>query len=478
MKTFFHFTPRWTCRAPASFFASLILLGSAASLRAADLPALWKERVKSVVSVEFFTETELDRRATIVAGLVADANGTIALPPGVVNARVTPAQLKDFRVHLPGDPAGSYAHADYLGQDNLSGWNFVRVEEKLRAKLTPITAFAGKPGAGEPAMAEEVWGIGLRGKDEDFLPYLMAGQVSMIQALPERTAVALNEVASPGLPVFNRDGVFIGVAVGGFGSTYLQFTGGNRGTPVMLMNVEESRIFLLAAEVTPWLGRVPANVSGRPIASLGTYGLEPMDPEVAAFLKLENQSGCVVSEVLEGSPAEKAGLKPRDIIVAIAGTPLPRLTPDRVAVRYFEREVDRRAPGDKFAFTVLRGGERLELTATLGDEPKLAREAERKYFEKLGLTVREFVFGDGVVRRVKLAEQRGVIAHFVKSNTPVSAAGLRADDWIQEIDGTEVKTYAEAVAKLAAIEADAARTEFVLLASRGGETQVLRVKLK
>ncbi len=455
-----------------------LLLPAARPLRAADLPSLWKERVKSVVSVEFFTETELDRRTNIVAGVVADANGIIALPPGIVGGRVTPAQLKDFRVHLPGEPAGAYAHAEYLGQDNLSGWNFVRVEEKVRTKLVPITAFAGKASTGEPAMAEEVWGIGLRGKDEDFQPYLMVARIGLVQSLPERTAVALAEVAAPGLPVFNGEGIFLGVAAGGFGSSYLQYGARGGATPVMLMNVEESRVFILASEVTPWLGRVPANGSGRPIPWLGTYGLEPMDPEVAAFMKLEKQSGCVVSEVLEGSPAEKAGMKPRDIIVAIGGKPLPRLTPDRVAVRYFEREVDRHAPGDAFAFTVLRGSERIELTATLADEPKLAREAERKYFEKIGLTVREFVFGDGVVRRVKLADQRGVLAHFVKSSTPVSTAGLRADDWIQEIDGTEVKTYADAVAKFAAIEADATRTEFVLLASRGGETQVLRVKLK
>ncbi|MEI6862583.1 MAG: PDZ domain-containing protein, partial [Verrucomicrobiota bacterium] len=407
--------PLWS-RKPAELFAVLLLLAaSGLVLRAADLPTLWKERVKSVVSVEFFTETEIDRRTGIVAGVVADANGTIALPPGIVGARATPAQLKDFRVHLPGEPAGTYAHAEYLGQDNLSGWNFVRVEEKVRAKLTPITAFTGKAGTAEPALAEEVWGIGLRGKDEDFQPYLMVARVGLVQSLPERTAVALAEVAAPGLPVFNGEGAFVGVAAGGFGSSYLQYGSRSGPTPVMLMNVEESRVFVLASEVTPWLARVPANGSGRPIPWLGAYGLETMDPEVAAFMKLDNQSGCVVSEVLEGSPAEKAGMKARDIIVGVGGKPLPRLTPDRVAVQYFEREVDRHAPGDAFAFTVLRGSERIELTATLADEPKLAREAERKYFEKIGLTVREFVFGDGVVRRVKLADQRGVLAHFVKS---------------------------------------------------------------
>ena len=82
------------------------------------------------------------------------------------------------------------------------------------------------------------------------------------------------------------------------------------------------------------------------------------------------------------------------------------------------------------------------------------------------------------MRRVKLAGRKGVIANFVKNNSPAGTAGLQPDDWIQEVDGSEVKTYAEAVAKLAAIEADTARTEFVLLTSRGGETAVLRVKLK
>jgi serine protease Do len=462
-------------RARAFFFLTTVLMCAAA--RAADLPALWRERVKSVVAVEFFTETELERRMSLVAGVVADANGTIALPPGIMGGRVTPSQLKDFRVHLPGDPASSYAKGEYLGQDNLSGWNFVRVEEKARARLVPVTTFAGKGEAVEPAMAEEVWGIGLRGKDEDFIPYLMVSRVSLVRSLPERTAVALGEVATPGLPVFNGVGELVGIAAGGFGSSYLQYGGRGGATPIMLMNVEESAVFILASEIVPWLARVPANVIGRPIPWFGA-NIGPADAELAAFLKLETQSACSVSEVYEGSPAEKAGVKAGDIIVAVGGKTLPRLTPDQVPVRYFDREVDQRTPGAALTLTVLRGGERVELTATLGEEPKLAREAERKYFEQLGLTVREFVFGDGVVRRVKLAEHRGVLAHFVKASTPVYAAGLRPDDWIQEIDGTEVKSFAEAVAKLAVIEGDAARTEFVLLASRNGETQVLRVKLK
>lgn len=450
----------------------------AAAAHADELPALFKERVKSVVAVEFFTESELDRRPTVASALVADSAGTLVLPPGAINSFVPPAKLKDFRVYLPGRPASEYSSGEYLGQDSVSGWHFVRVEEKLRASLVPVTAFAAAPGAAEPALGEEFWGIGLRGKDEDFAPYFMASRISTVQSLPERVALALAEVAAPGLPVFNRAGEFAGIAVGGFGQTFVQYSRNDRGLPVMLMNTDESSVFQLAGAVGPWLARVPASVTGRPITWLGAYGLQPMDPEVASFLKLGDQSGCVVSEVLEGSPAEAAGLKNRDIILAIDGRPLPRFKPDRVVVTYFERELALRKPGETVALTVLRGSDRVEVKAALADQPRLLREADRTYFEKLGFTAREFVYGDGVIRRVKLAGHKGVVAHFVKNSSPAATAGLRPDDWIQEVDGFEVKTYAEAVEKLAAIEADAARGEFVLLTSRNGETAVLRVKLK
>lgn len=457
-------------------FLLLLLLLTGAAGRAADLPTLWAERLKTVVAVEFYTETETERRPTVSYGTVVDRNGTIILPPVAVNPRMTPAQLKEFKVYKAGSAAG--VPAVYLGQDALTGWHFVRADAALWGELVPITEFAARPSR-EPAMAEEVWGIGLRNKDEDFQPYLLVSRVALIQALPQRTAIALQEVAGPGLPVFNRAGEFVGIAASSFGQSFVQFSRLDRsGTPVVLVNVEESSAFQVAAEVLPYLGRVPTNVFGRPLAWLGAYGLQPVDPEVAKFLHLENQSAVVVSEVLEGSPAERAGMKARDIILAIDGQPLPRLKPDRVVVAYVDREIERRVPGATMELTVLRGDARMELKTVLGDEPRLMSEAERKYFDRIGLTAREFVYGDAIALRVKAATMTGVIAHFVKPNGPAGVAGLHTDDWIKEIDGVEVKTFAAAAQKLAEIEADPERAEFVLLVSRGGETAVLRVKLR
>jgi serine protease Do len=462
--------------AKSSLVFAFGLFGFAASSRAAlPLPALFAERVKATVAVEYVTETEVDRRPTISMGTVIDSNGTIILPAGAIDARAAIWQLKDFKVYVPGE--GTSTPAEYLGQDAFTGWHFVRAAEALRAKLVPITRFAAKPGAPAPTLADFLWGIGLRNKDEDFEPYLMQSHLSLISLLPQRTGIAQQEVAAPGLPVFDRDGAFAGIAASSFGQTYLQFGRGLRAQPVTLINVEESSAYVAADEVLPNLGRIPQSVSGRPLAWLGAFGLEPMDRDVAKFLNLGTQSGAVVSEVLEGSPAENAGLRARDIILAIDGKAIPQFKPDSVVPVYLEREIERRRPGDALALTVLRGTQRMDIKAVLSDEPKLLREAERKYFERLGITVREFVYGDAIARKVKAANHSGAVVHYVKPSSAAASAGLREDDWIREIDGAEIHSFSDALEKFAAVERDENRSEFVLLVSRGTDTAVLRIKL-
>jgi serine protease Do len=473
------FPAEWSARRPLRLLTIgivLVALGVPSALRAAkDLPELFAERVKSCVTVEFLIETELDRQPVTVLGTCVDSNGTIILPASAIGARVSVRQLKDFKVYRP-DHATAYA-AEYLGQDVLTGWHFVRAEAAVRAELVPLTAWVRR-NTPDPCMADEVWSIGLRGKDEDFHPYFLMSRVGLIQPLPQMTAVAASEIGGPGLPVFNRAGALVGLTLNSFGQNFLLFSRRDRGLPVVLVNSDESSVFLFARDVLPYLGRIPRDVSGRPLPWLGTFGLEPVDPEVARFLHIENQSALVVSEVLENSPAEKAGLKGHDIIVSFDGKPLPRLRPEQVVETYLEREVDRHFPGDVLALTVLRDNRRLDLKVTLGEEPKIIREASRRYFERIGLTVREFLYGDGIARRVKIADQKGVIVDFVKPNSPAAVGELAGDDWIREIDGREVRTYADAVDALAAIEADPNRAEFVLLTSRGNETAVRRVKLK
>ena len=455
----------------------MAILALSTGARAAALPTLWAERIKCTVAVEYVTQTELERRPTIAYGTVIDTLGTIILPSAAIDLRISPKQIRDFKVYVPGDPEGS--PAEYLGRDAYTGWHFVRASAAVRSRLVPVTLFAGSGQPLEVSLAQEVWGIGIRNKEEDFTPYILQSHVALVQSLPQRTAISQQEVAGPGLPVFDRDGRFVGLGASSFGQTFLEFTGSDRGgSPVMLVNIEESSAFLVASEVLPYIGRTPKNAFGRPLAWLGAYGLEPMDREVAAFLKLESQSGAVVSEVLEGSPAEKAGLKAHDIILGVDGTPIPRFKPDRVVVDYLERLIAARQPGDTMTLSVLRGSSRIELKVPLAEEPRLVREADREYFEKIGFTAREFVYGDAIARHSSATQLKGIVAHLVKPNSPADIAGLHPDDWIKEIDGVEVVDFASAASRLTEIEKDLMRSETVFLVSRGSDTAVLRIKLR
>jgi S1-C subfamily serine protease len=75
--------------------------------------------------------------------------------------------------------------------------------------------------------------------------------------------------------------------------------------------------------------------------------------------------GIVITRVLPGSPAEKAGLRAKDVVAAVNGRLLDTPNP-------FYDAVSRGLPGDTVRFTVRRGGEAapVELRATLTSRPQ------------------------------------------------------------------------------------------------------------
>jgi serine protease Do len=428
------------------------------------------------VAVEFSIEHELDRSVSYTHGLVIDREGTVILEAGAISDRATPEQLVDFKIYRPGQPTTQYARAEYLGQDGYTTWHFIRVAPEGRHGLRPITDFVAADAAQLPEVADAVWGIGLRQKDEDYAPYFLRSHVSIIQRLPQLTGIALDEVASRACPVFNEQGEFVGIGVSGFGQRMMIYSQRRRGEMSVLVNPDEAGGFRLAGEVLSALGRVPDNPYGRPLPWFGIDGIDPVDPEVAEFLGLGSGTGLVISEILSGSPAENAGLLPRDIIIALDGVPLPRLKPDSVVSSHLMREVLKREPGMVLSLTILRDRTELEIPIELGSAPQTPKEAPRRYFQNLGVTVRETVFSDVVARREDPGTLDGVIVHFVKPSSPVGAAGVRMDDWIKEIDGTPVDDYAQALSLLEEA-GTSGRPELVMLVSRGGETAVMRAKL-
>jgi serine protease Do len=91
--------------------------------------------------------------------------------------------------------------------------------------------------------------------------------------------------------------------------------------------------------------------------ALGVQMVGQIDPETARAYNLPVTYGVVVTPVT-GSPAEKAGIKAGDIVVAIDGKKVETQSDLR-------RELFRKKPGDTVSVEVVREGKRLTFSVTL-----------------------------------------------------------------------------------------------------------------
>ena len=103
----------------------------------------------------------------------------------------------------------------------------------------------------------------------------------------------------------------------------------------------------------------------------GYFGFIPrqLSPELAQDLGLSRQDGVMVKRVLADSPAERAGLRPFDIVLAIDGEAV------RTAHRLLQR-IARMRPGDTVTLSVLRGRQTIDLPLVVSRRPSGSLERE------------------------------------------------------------------------------------------------------
>ncbi|MDF0499576.1 Do family serine endopeptidase [Burkholderia cenocepacia] len=96
----------------------------------------------------------------------------------------------------------------------------------------------------------------------------------------------------------------------------------------------------------------------------GWIGVEPQDvtPEIAESFGLQQKSGAIVAGVLQGGPADKAGIKPGDILVSVNGEDITDTTKLLNVVAQIK-------PGTPTRVHVVRKGKQFDVNVVIGKRP-------------------------------------------------------------------------------------------------------------
>ncbi|MCR4470975.1 MULTISPECIES: Do family serine endopeptidase [unclassified Burkholderia] len=102
----------------------------------------------------------------------------------------------------------------------------------------------------------------------------------------------------------------------------------------------------------------------------GWIGVEPQDvtPEIAESFGLQQKSGAIVAGVLQGGPADKAGIKPGDILVSVNGDDITDTTKLLNTVAQIK-------PGTPTKVHVVRKGKEFDVKVVIGKRPPPPKQA-------------------------------------------------------------------------------------------------------
>ena len=91
--------------------------------------------------------------------------------------------------------------------------------------------------------------------------------------------------------------------------------------------------------------------------------VQELTPEVAESFKLQTTRGALIAEVMRSGPADKAGVKPGDVLVEVEGRPVADPTSMLNLIAAL-------APGNSARVKLKRAGKDLQTSITVGRRPK------------------------------------------------------------------------------------------------------------
>jgi serine protease Do len=351
------------------------------------------------------------RQTSLGSGFVIDKDGYILTNRHVIDG------ADEISVTFPN---GKHYEAKVVGRDARTDVALLKIDPT--EPLTPLAlGDSDKVEPGEWVMAiGNPFGLGgnsvtvgvVSFKGERPQLQLQRGtNIEMIQ-----TDAAINQGNSGG-PLLNTRGEVIGI------NTMIVTDGMSRANAGVAFSVPIN----VAKQILPQLRE-----KGKVVRGWMGVTIQPITEDLAKTYGLQDAKGALVSSVTPGSPADKAGFKPEDVVLSADGHPI---ADNGDLSRYIAAKV----PGTVVNLEVLRGKDRRQITVTLGTFPDEPAEAQSQGAgrARLGMTLRDIT--PAMAERLELPRgTKGALVTEVEPGEAADDAGLGRGDVIVSVNGEAV----------------------------------------
>jgi serine protease Do len=197
--------------------------------------------------------------------------------------------------------------------------------------------------------------------------------------------------------------------------------------------------------------------------------IQDLTPELAEKFGAEGEKGALIAEVMKGGPAEKAGMKRGDIVIACGGRDIANAS----ALR---NEVATSPIGEEAKVTVLRKGKKVELAVTIGNLEDMTKLLSASVKERLGAELKPVTTPEEA-EKYGLGSPQGVEIVRLDPKGPLGKVGFEVGDILLEINHSPIEDFESFVGLVSALEP---HQKIVVLAfdHRSGNTGYVEVEVR
>ncbi|MBU3947978.1 MAG: Do family serine endopeptidase [Proteobacteria bacterium] len=224
---------------------------------------------------------------------------------------------------------------------------------------------------------------------------------------------------------------------------------GNSGGPLLNMNGEVIGINTIIIAGGQGIGfAIPINLARGIVDQLKKHGdvtrgwlgitIQNLPADLSEYFRIEGGKGVLVSDVIPGDPADKAGIRPKDIITKINGQKID-------SSRTLLKIVAEMGVGKNVKINILRDGKEKIFNVEIAKrtDGKIASKTDSLKGEPDEIGIRVANLTPEIARRYDISEKEGVIVIAIDPDGKAAEAGIVPGDIIKEINHQSVKTVRE-----------------------------------